>query len=158
MYTLTGGADLTIAAAGTAAADMYDLELLAFVDDNSPPASGMAHVRFIHLDPGAPAVNIVANGSAILFEDIEYKENGGYLPVDADTYDITVHQTPGTGTVGTLVPPALGPIMFKDGYIYTIFAVRSGAGTAIPPAAVISVDRMLYKLFLPMVTRNYMAQ
>jgi hypothetical protein len=165
MYTLTGGADLTIAAAGTAdMGDMYDLELVAFVDDNSPPASGKARVRFIHLDPGAPAVNIVAEGTLILFEGVEYQQSGGYYKddeggVDAGTYEITVHQTPDPpGTVGTLVPPSLDDIPFEDGYVYTIFAVRSGAGTAIPPAAVIIPDRALYKLFLPMVTRNYMAQ
>jgi len=165
VYTLDGGQDLTIAAAGTLdEGDAYDPGLVVFEDDNSPPASGKARVRFIHLDPGAPAVNVVADDALPpLFEGIEYKQSGGYYNdaeggLDAGTYYLTIHQTPGDGTLGTLVEPELGNRTFKDGFVYTIFAVREMPGTALPPAAVITIDRALYKLFLPLVTNNYTAQ
>ena len=75
------------------------IEPLVLVDDLSAPATGKAHVRFVHLSPDAPAVDIaLADGGAVLFGDVEFKEFLGFTPLDAGTYDLEVRAA-GTSTV-----------------------------------------------------------
>jgi LPXTG-motif cell wall-anchored protein len=120
--------DYTIVAVGLLA----DIEPLILVDNNASPAAGMAHVRFVHASPDAPAVDIaVAGGGPILFPNVEFKGVGDYLPVDAGTYDLDV-RVAGTETVALNVPG----VTLEEGTVYTIFAMGLAAGepalTAVP--------------------------
>jgi len=102
------------------------IEPLVLVDDLTDPASGKAHVRFIHLSPDAPAVDIaLANGGAVVFGNVPFKDYEGFTPLDAGTYDLEV-RVAGTSTV---VLPLPG-ITLQDGKIYTVFAKGfvSGSG------------------------------
>jgi hypothetical protein len=151
---LTDGMDFTVAAAGTLTdTDSYDFELLALVDDNSLPARGKAHVRFVHLSPDAPAVDVAVKDGPALFSDIEYKEIGDYLPVDAGTYDLEVRPAG-----DTIVVLALDDTRLDGRVVYTVFAVGrlTGPGSVLTPLkALFSVDRALYEMFLPIVCRNF---
>jgi hypothetical protein len=105
-----------------------------YVDDNTLPAAGKAHVRFIHLSPDAPAVDVAVTSGPILFSNVAFKEASSYLPVDAGTYDLQVRLA-GTTTVALSVPG----VTLDAGKVYTVFAEGLATGT---PAlqAVLTVD------------------
>jgi LPXTG-motif cell wall-anchored protein len=120
--------DYTVVAVGT----LENIEPLVLIDNNSAPAVGKAHVRFVHASPDAPAVDIaVANGGPVLFSDVAFKGVGDYLPVDAGTYDLEARLA-GTDAVALSVPG----VTLEDGTVYTIFAMGLASGepalTAVP--------------------------
>lgn len=127
---LAADTDYTVVALGTLA----DIEPLVLVDNNSMPAAGKAHVRFVHASPDAPAVDVAVTGGPVLFANVAFKGVGDYLPVDAGTYDLEVRLA-GTETVALSVPG----VKLDEGTVYTIFAMGLAAGE---PAlmAVPSVD------------------
>jgi hypothetical protein len=128
---LAANTDYTVVAVGL----LDNIEPLVLVDNNSAPAAGKAHVRFVHASPDAPAVDIaVANGGPVLFSNVPFKGVGDYLPVDAGTYDLEV-RVAGTDTVALEVPG----VALADSTVYTIFAMGLADGD---PAleAVASVD------------------
>jgi hypothetical protein len=101
------------------------IEPLVLADDLTAPAAGKAHVRFVHLSPDAPPVDIaLANGGAVVFGNVAFKGFDGFTPLDAGTYDLEV-RVAGTGTV---VLPLPG-IMLDAGKIYTVFAKGFVGGT-----------------------------
>jgi len=127
---LAADTDYTVVAVGLLA----DIEPLVLIDNNSAPASGKAHVRFVHASPDAPAVDIAVAGGPVLFADVPFKGVGDYLPVDAGTYDLEARLA-GTDTVALSVPG----VALEEGVVYTIFAMGLAGGE---PAlrAVPSVD------------------
>jgi hypothetical protein len=127
---LAADTDYTVVAVGQLAA----IEPLVLVDNNSMPAAGKAHVRFVHASPDAPAVDIAVAGGPVLFSNVPFKGVGDYLPVDAGTYDLEVRLA-GTDTVALSVPG----VALADQTVYTIFAMGLAGGE---PAlqAVPSVD------------------
>ncbi len=122
--------DYTVVAVGKLA----NIEPLVLVDNNSAPAAGKAHVRFVHASPDAPAVDIAVKGGPVLFANVPFKGVGDYLPVDAATYDLEVRLA-GTNTVALEVPG----LALAAGTVYTVFAMGLAGGE---PAlmAVPSVD------------------
>jgi hypothetical protein len=121
--------DYTILALGT----LENIEPLVLVDNNSAPAEGKAHVRFVHASPDAPAVDIAVKGGPVLFSNIAFKGVGDYLPVDAGTYDLEV-RVAGTTDVALDVPG----VKLDAGIVYTVFAMGLAGGeptlTAVPSA------------------------
>ena len=102
------------------------ISAVVFEDDLTPPAAGKAHVRFIHLSPDAPAVDIaVASSGAVVFGDVAFKEGTAFSPLDAGTYNLDV-RVAGTSTVALVLPA----ITLEAGKIYTVFArgFLGGAG------------------------------
>jgi len=103
------------------------ISAIALLDDLTAPASGKAHVRFVHLSPNAPAVDVaVASSGAVVFGDIVFKEATAFTPLDAGTYNLDV-RVAGTSTVALVLPA----ITLQTGKIYTIFAkgFLGGSGT-----------------------------
>jgi len=95
-----------------------DIEPLVTEDDLTAPASGKAHVRFLHLSPDAPAVDIRVTDGPTLWQNRTFKDDGAtFAPVDAGTYDLEVVLA-GTDTVVLDLPG----IALSDGAIYTVFA------------------------------------
>jgi hypothetical protein len=99
---------------------------LVLVDDLTPPAPGNAHVRFVHLSPDAPAVDVALDGGAVVFGNKAFKESTPFTPLPAGTYDLEV-RVAGTTTVAL----DLDPITLQAGRIYTVFAkgLLGGTGT-----------------------------
>ena len=117
--TLEAGKDYTVAAAG----ELATIAPVVLVDNNSAPAAGNAHVRFVHLSPDAPNVDIAVTGGPILFPNVPFKGFAGYAPVPAGTYDLEA-RIAGTNTVALALPG----VVLEAGKIYTIFAVGKVVG------------------------------
>ena len=112
-----------------------NLAPIVLVDTLTAPASGKSHVRFIHLSPNAPAVDIAVTGGPVLFPDYVFGENSSFTPVDAGTYNLEVRLA-GTSTVVLPLPN----ISLQAGKIYTVWASGfvGGIGSQALSAQIIS--------------------
>lgn len=132
------GADLNIAGNSAYSAfavnTVANIEPLVLVDNLTAPASGKAHVRFIHLSPDAPAVDITLTDGTVVFSNVAFKGSVDFTPLDAGTYPLQV-RVAGTSTVAL----DLGNITLDAGKIYTVFArgLLSGSGNQALGAAII---------------------
>ncbi|WP_439881298.1 DUF4397 domain-containing protein [Pontibacter sp. MBLB2868] len=107
------------------AADVVSsIEPVVLVDNLAEPATGKAHVRFVHLSPDAPTVDIAVQNGPVLFSDIEFKEGTAFMPVDAGTYNLEVRPA---GSTSVVLSPTVNLV---EGGIYTIFA----KGFVTPPS------------------------
>jgi hypothetical protein len=107
--------------------EAVNLAPLVLTDDLTPPAAGNAHVRFVHLSPGAPNVDITLPDGTVIFGDVAFGESdadGAFTPLAAGTYDLEVRAA---GTDAALLE--LPGIALSDGEIYTVFARGFPAGT-----------------------------
>jgi len=136
---LEAGTDYTVAAVG----QLENIEPLVLVDDNTIPAAGKAHVRFVHTSPDAPNVDIRVKDGPVLFENVPFKQAFPYVPVDAGTYDleVLVHES---GAVALEVPG----LSLAEKSVYTVFAMGLAGGE---PAlqAVPSLDAASSAMVLP---------
>lgn len=94
-----------------------NIEAIVLEDDLTAPASGKAHVRFIHLSPDAPSVDITLTDGTVVFGDFQFKEASAFSPLNAGTYDLQA-RVAGTSTVALNLPG----IQLEAGKIYTVFA------------------------------------
>jgi len=101
-----------------------NLTPIVIEDDLTSPAAGSSHVRFIHLSPDAPAVDITLADGTVVFGDYEFKESSDFTPLPAASYDLQVRLA-GTSTVVLDLPG----ISVMDGNIYTVFAKGFVGGT-----------------------------
>lgn len=90
---------------------------LVLQDNLATPASGKAHVRFIHLSPNAPAVDITLTDGTVVFGDKSFGQYTPFTPLNASTYNLQV-RVAGTQTVVLNLPN----IVLDNGKIYTVFA------------------------------------
>jgi hypothetical protein len=97
---------------------------LLLEDNLAAPAAGKAHVRFVHLSPNAPAVDVAVTGGPVLFANYEFEEASAFTPVDGGTYNLEV-RVAGTPTVALSLPG----IVLTSGKIYTVFAKGFLGGT-----------------------------
>lgn len=104
---------------------LSSIEPLVLEDDLTNPASGKAHVRFVHLSPDAPAVNITLTDGTIVFGNVAFKGSIGFTPLDAGTYDLQVRDA----ATNTAVVLSLPNITLQAGKIYTVFAKGFLAGS-----------------------------
>lgn len=104
---------------------LSSIEPLVLEDNLAAPASGRAHVRFVHLSPDAPAVDVAVTGGPVLFSNRAFRSATDFTPVDAMSYNLEVRLA-GTETVVLSVPN----VNLASGRIYTIFA----KGFVAPPA------------------------
>jgi hypothetical protein len=116
---LEGGTDYTVVAVGKLA----DIEPIVLVDDNSLPAAGSAHVRFVHASPDAPNVDIYVKDGPALFVNVPFKQAFPYVPVAAGTYDLEV-RIHDSGAVALEVPG----LALADRTVYTVFAMGLAGG------------------------------
>lgn len=118
--------------------DLSTISLLALKDNNSCPAAGKAHLRFVHAAAGAPAVDIWAGNTARVFENVSYGETGSpvYLPVDAGIVEVSV--TP-TGSVDRVLGPI--PLNLEQGKIYTVVASGVVGDNSAPLTALVNEDK-----------------
>jgi hypothetical protein len=110
---LESGTDYTVAAIG----ELAQIEAAVFVDDNTAPAAGKAHIYAVHAGPDAPAVDIAVAGGPVLVSDLAFGERAGPLPVDAAAYDLEVRPS---GTTDVALP--LDGVQIEAGMIYTFVA------------------------------------
>ncbi|MFO7634522.1 MAG: DUF4397 domain-containing protein, partial [Caldilinea sp.] len=162
--TLEAGVDYTLAAIGDGV--NQPLELLPFVDDNEPAASG-AKVRIAHLSPFAAdiddtKVDLCTDEGAVVAAGLPYK--GVINPVlPAGDYDLKIAVA---GTDCNTVVLDLPSIRLADGDIFELYAIGIPGGD-IPFTVVSRRDLVLtpptgsdldaptfsVRLFLPTVIR-----
>ncbi|MCL4867362.1 MAG: DUF4397 domain-containing protein [Anaerolineae bacterium] len=129
--TLDPNVDYTIAAIDVLA----NITPLVLVDDNSRPAAGNAHVRFVHASPNAPAVDITLTDGTVLFGNVAFGEASNYLPVPGGVYDLEV-RLQGTSTVVLSLP---GIALYAD-HVYTVFATGLVGSSTTPLNAILITD------------------
>jgi hypothetical protein len=114
---LTLDPNLTYTVAATGLVGLTDLQPVVLVD--WPSAPGDPRVRFSHLSPDAPPVDIVvAGGGPTVFDNVAFRSAAGYDQVGAGTYDLEVRLE----SDGSLVLPVSGVPLAAD-RSYTIFAI-----------------------------------
>ena len=96
---------------------LAEIEPLVLQDNLAQPDAGMAHVRFVHASPDAPAVDVATAEGTTLFSNVAFKGASEWTPVQAGTYDLEV-KAAGTDTVAL----AVDGVGLMEGGIYTIFA------------------------------------
>ena len=115
---LSSGVSYTVAATGLLAG----IQPIVLEDDRM--AGSGAKVRFVHASPDAPNVDVTLADGTVLFSDVAFRQtdddlaaSGGYLSVDAGTYDLQVRvagtdtvalDLPGVGLAGNLTVFAVG--------------------------------------------------
>jgi hypothetical protein len=102
-----------------------NLAPLVLGDDLTAPTAGNAHVRFVHLSPDAPAVDITLTNGTIVFGNIAFREHTAFTPLPSGTYDLQV-RVAGTNNVVLNLPG----VALNSGKIYTVFAKGFVAGTS----------------------------
>jgi len=110
---VAAGASYSVFATGPVAS----IAPLVLTDDLSRPAAGKAHVRFVHLSPDAPAVDVAVQGGPVVFGNRAFREYTPFTPLAAGTYDLEVRLA---GTSTAVLP--LPGITLEAGKIYTVFA------------------------------------
>ncbi len=129
--SFTEGANYSIFAVDS----VNKISAIRLEDNLSAPASGNSHVRFIHLSPNAPAVDIAVTGGPVLFSNYSFKQFSAFTPVAAGTYNLEVRLA-GTTTVVLSLPN----ITLADGKINTVYArgFVGAAGTQALGASIIA--------------------
>ena len=123
-YNFIKDKNYTIFAKGTTIQDdPAELGLLIVEDDLTAPASGNAKVRFVHLSPDAPAVDIVnvtdAANQIVLFDAQSFEDVSSFASVPAGTYNLEVRADDG----GAVIPiEGLTGLQLTAGKIYTVIA------------------------------------
>lgn len=116
--------------------NVASISAIAVTDNLTAPASGNAHIRFFHLSPNAPAVNVgTLNGTTFtgVFNNRSFETqttaaaNQAFTPVPAGTYNFDVRLASGGTSVLTL-----NNITLQAGKIYTVFA-KGLVGNATTP-------------------------
>jgi hypothetical protein len=70
--------------------EVANLSALVLNDDFGEPALEEAMVRFVHLSPDAPAVDITLTDGTVVFPNIEFKGATGFEPLEFGEYDLQV--------------------------------------------------------------------
>lgn len=108
-----------------------NLNILPIEDKTSIPLTpGKCLVRFVHLSPDAPAVDLTDASGKIIFKDVKYTQVEEYVPFNAGTHSIQL-RIAGTDNIVLRVPR----VVLRPRRYYTIYAVGLVKGT--PPLQVL---------------------
>lgn len=105
--------------------EVYDPEL---------PMPQNAYVRFVHLSPNAPAVDVTLPDGSVLFRNIPYRSFTQYMMLAPGNYTLLVKPTGSTQAVLTI--PNL---RFRPGTMYSVYAIGLVGGQP-PLEAITSID------------------
>lgn len=117
---------------------LSDIMLYPILDTPMPIPSGMVYVRFIHLSPGAPNVDVKLADGTTLFEDVKYKEVTDYILVSPGTYAFNVYPTGADQSILYVPNQTL-----KANRFYSIYAVGLAGGQP-PLQALLPLDGNSY--------------
>jgi hypothetical protein len=121
--TLNPGASYTVAATGLVG--QGDLSPVVLMDDRAGTTAGKTLVRFVHLSPDAPNVDVKVQDGPTIFNNVGFRGAEGYDEVGSGSYDLEVRLTVG-GALALAVPG----VDLMAGQSYTVFAAGlAGSGT-----------------------------
>jgi 2',3'-cyclic-nucleotide 2'-phosphodiesterase (5'-nucleotidase family)/subtilisin family serine protease len=136
-----------------------DLELLALLDDPTPPAPGFFHLRLGHLAPfaaGNATADVRLQDGTPVLEGVNFGDVTGFLPLPAGEYDLKI-TTPG-GAV-TLIDPE--PVTLTEGLILSAFATGDITNQPVGVFALPAGDPgfflplTVYDLYMPFIADNH---
>ncbi|MTI67337.1 MAG: DUF4397 domain-containing protein [Firmicutes bacterium] len=126
--------DYTVAAAGM----LKEIKPIIIDDTSGRIPVNKGQVKFVHLSPDAPAVDITLPDGTILFENIKFGETSEKLLLDPGTYTLQARVS-GTDNVVLTVPN----VKINPQKYYTVYAVGLVDGP--PPLQVlIALDKASY--------------
>jgi hypothetical protein len=114
MLTVKKNSILTVAAVGT----LSDIGLIVITDANEYKMTGKAMIRFLHLSPNAPAVDITLPNGTVIFSNVSFRHITHYIDVTPMNYTLQV-RVAGTDNVVLTVPN----INLDEGKYYTVYAI-----------------------------------
>ncbi|CAM2942087.1 DUF4397 domain-containing protein [Hathewaya histolytica] len=94
------------------------LALLPILDPKITPDNRKSYLRFAHLSPNTPPLDIVTTKGKTLFKNVSYRQLQGYVELPPGVYDVDVRLS-GTTTSVLYVPN----IALRPNNFYTIYAV-----------------------------------
>ncbi|MBI1320009.1 MAG: DUF4397 domain-containing protein [Candidatus Hydrogenedens sp.] len=138
LQTINDGIAYTIVAGDTVVKGGAGVELFVFENPViGDPGAGNAFMQFVHMSPGAPAVDLSdansALGDAPYFDDVAYGTQSARISVGARLRALEIRDAANTQTLASL-----GEVNFEEGKSYTVFAVGLAAGD--PPLQIALVD------------------
>lgn len=94
------------------------IEFLAIPDSYMLMDSNNAMVRFVHLSPDAPAVDITLPDGTTLLRNVSFQQVTPYITISPDDYTLQA-RVAGTQNVALTVPD----VRAEAGYNYSVFAI-----------------------------------
>lgn len=110
----------TVAAIG----ELPNISLLPIEDPRIPITPGKASIRFVHLSPDTPNVDVTLPNGKKLFSDVSYKEISNYVNVNEGTYTLQL-RVAGTDKITLIVPN----IKLTPNRFYTVYAIGFSSKT-----------------------------
>lgn len=77
---------MIVAAVGT----LKDIGLIGILDANMSTEPGKSIIRFMHLSPNAPAVDITLPDGTVIFGNISFKQLTEYIMINPGMYTLQV--------------------------------------------------------------------
>lgn len=114
MLTVDKDSRMTVAAVG----NLSDIEFRAIPENEKMKQTGKGMVRFLHLSPNAPAVDITLPDGSVIFSNVPFENITPYIEVMPMNYTLQVRPT-GTDDVVLTVPNVK---LDADKY-YSIYAI-----------------------------------
>ncbi|KNF09969.1 hypothetical protein CLPU_1c01340 [Gottschalkia purinilytica] len=113
-----------------------DISLLTIPETEIRAQPRMLHLRFCHLSPNTPRVDIKTNEGRVLFRNVGFKEFTEYLTLDPGNYDLEVYIASTNRRI-----LSIPNIRLRRNRRYTIYAVGlRGRHQDTPLEVVISLD------------------
>ncbi|WP_163100906.1 DUF4397 domain-containing protein [Peribacillus alkalitolerans] len=119
--TVEAGKSYTLAAIGSVATKNLTLQT---IEDSPITPTGESKVRFAHLSPDAPGVDIAVKGGDVVFPNVTYRKVTDYLGITPMKVDLEA-RVAGTNNVVLSIPG----VSFQPGTAYTIYAIGLANGT-----------------------------
>mgnify|MGYP001173720440 FL=1 len=113
-YTFRPNTILTIAAAGM----LKEIKLLPFEEPKMPSIPRKSYIRFIHLSPNTPAIDITLPNGKELYKNISFEKSSDYISISQGTYTLQARPT-GTSKIILNVPN----VRIRPNRILTVYAV-----------------------------------
>lgn len=124
--TIPGGSIFTVAAIGL----LPNMALLPIEEPRTIIPAGKLMLRFVHLSPNSPNVNLEIQPGGMSLRNVPYRGITQYIPINPATYTFNLIATDTEQRV-LYVPN----IRLQAGRFYTIYAIGLAAG--IPPLQVL---------------------
>jgi hypothetical protein len=112
MLTVNKNTLKTVAAVGM----LNNIGFLAIPDANMPMETGRSMLRFAHLSPNAPAVDITLPDGTPLFQNVSFKQLTNYVAVPSGNYTVMVRLAGTTTDVLTVPNLNLGANNYYTAY------------------------------------------
>lgn len=104
---------ITVAAAG----NLENLQLVPYIEEDANDLEeNESKLRFIHLSPGAPGIDIIIDGN-LFFEDVAFLDSTDYKEIQSKTHNVSIN------VANTQDSVLAFPLTLKSQKVYTVYIV-----------------------------------